>query len=46
MKKNQTFESTSDEAIEKIKKLSGLRDIGAITEEEFEIKKSELLSEI
>ncbi|MBR4933414.1 MAG: SHOCT domain-containing protein [Clostridia bacterium] len=35
-----------DDILEKIKKLSELKDSGIITEEEFETKKTELLSKI
>lgn len=47
-KNNDTMAVNSNKisAIEKIKKLSELKDNGILTHEEFELKKSELLSEV
>lgn len=45
-KKSKTADDTTDNAVEKLKKLSELKDLGVITEEEFETKKAELLSQI
>jgi hypothetical protein len=38
--------STEDDLFEKIEKLSKLKDLGAITEEEFQAKKTEILERI
>ena len=45
---NETVTENSNEisAIEKIKQLSELKDNGVLTQEEFELKKSELLSKV
>ena len=41
--KNKSKKSPSADYIEELKKLAELRDLGIITEEEFEAKKKELL---
>lgn len=45
-KKSQATNNATDDVVEKLKKLSELKDLGVITEEEFETKKTELLSQI
>ncbi len=45
-KKSKTADDTTDNTVEKLKKLSELKDLGVITEEDFEAKKAELLSQI
>lgn len=45
IKKEQTVANDED-VFEKIEKLTKLKDMGALTEEEFNLKKSELLSKI
>ena len=45
-KKSKSIDTPTDDAIEKLKKLSELKDLGVITEDEFEAKKAELLSQI
>lgn len=45
-KKNKTTNNSNEDVFEKIRKLSELKDMGAISEDEFEAKKSELLSQI
>lgn len=45
-KKNKTSNNSDEDVFEKIRKLSELKDMGAISEDEFEAKKSELLSQI
>lgn len=41
-----TAKATDDDAFQKLEKLAKLRDVGAITEEEFQAKKAELLRQI
>jgi membrane protease subunit (stomatin/prohibitin family) len=43
---NQVSASNYDEIVELLRKLGGLKDLGVLTEQEFEMKKSELLNKI
>jgi len=45
-KKDKSYDGTNADAVEKLKKLSELKDLGVITENEFETKKAELLAKI
>lgn len=45
-KKNTTFKSQDEDTFEAIKKLSELKDLGIITQDEFDKKKADLLAKI